>query len=231
MRDLMEEMARERGVSKTDLMRDVLARGLRMDGSRVIAEGVGDRPTLEHVGDPNPPRSQIPSGYFPPNGDPPPETDPADETDTDPDTSGAAPPGASGEEAPEIPEEVPPEAPDVARAPAVSSPGAGPLGLQYLQTVGPPVVVNTGGGSTFRTLFTFLAAVVGGLLLVLLVVGARYSVAAPDPGQYGSGAYLMDGWTGRVWYCESARRGLPRPVCVEFVRDSVQRAPAEAVAQ
>ena len=72
-----------------------------------------------------------------------------------------------------------------------------------------------------RTLFSFLGVLAAGLLLVLLVAGTRFSVVAPDPGQYGSGAYLMDGWTGRIWYCESARRGLPRPVCVEFVRDSV----------
>ena len=229
MRARLEELARDRGVSKADFMRQTLERGLRMHGSRVMVEGAPGQPTMEHVGDPDAPQSGIPSGYFPPDTDEVEQGDGAEAVAAagDPAVGDARqPPAAQPAVPPPEPEDdieaVVPAAP---AEPVLPMPGAGPLGLYPQYAPGPPVVVNTGGYSSLRAFLSFLGLLAAALLLVLLVAGTRYSVVAPDPGQYGSGAYLMDGWSGRVWYCESARRGLPRPVCLEFVRDSLSSAP------
>ena len=59
----------------------------------------------------------------------------------------------------------------------------------------------------------------GALLVLLALLGPRFEVAAPGgSGGVRAGAYVLDRWTGRLWYCDSAARGRPAPVCVEFER-------------
>ena len=151
LRARLEELAQDRGISKSDFMRQTLERGLRMHGSRVIVEGAPGQPSMEHVGDPDAPESAIPSGYFPPDVDNGEQADGSDAV-----ASGAEPSAGHGSGSPaEPPPEVPPEPEDeveaaptaTAPAPVLPTPGAGPLGLYPQQAPGPPVVVNTGGRS------------------------------------------------------------------------------------
>ena len=82
-------------------------------------------------------------------------------------------------------------------------------------------------GRVYRfALLAVLAAGVAALLVGLLP--QRYQLHAPDPGAYGAGAYLVDRWSGRVWFCDSAQRGLPVRVCAPFALGGLAPAPQAA---
>ena len=183
-----------------------------MDGTRVIFPGGPDRPDLEHVGDAPPDAGgappEIPSGYV---------------DDVEP-SAAPAPAGAdSGGAAPDTWPVV--GALEPAPGSAASSGGVGPPGLGV-----PPVPAQP--PSMFEQRYGLVLALV--LLLGLLGIAGslaapRYAVFAPDPGAYGAGAYLVDRWTGRLWFCDSANRDLPQRYSAPFRRAVVTVAPATAL--
>ena len=122
-------------------------------------------------------------------------------------------------------EGLPPDPPAETRGPAAEPAPARPdLPGGVLFQASPAVGPVSGKLYRFALVAVLLVGVVG---LVAGLVAQRYQLHAPDPGAYGAGAYLVDRWNGRVWFCDSAQRGLPVRVCAPFVLGRV--APPTAV--
>ena len=198
--DQIAKLAEDRGVPRSQLAREIMERGLHMDGSRFVLPGGEGRAVLEHVGAPPDASTEIPDGYV---GD-------------SPDAGGAeaAPSGeaatAARPAAPESPQQEEDE-PDPEPVPLAAS--VSPL-VAASALVGLPRACRTAG------VFLGLALLVGLLGLAVALLAPRYGLHAPAPGPYASGAYLVDRWTGRVWFCDSAARGLPARGCAPFLRGS-----------
>ena len=210
------ELAAERGVPRSQLARSIVERGLHMDGTRVLFPGGPDRPDLEYVGDAPPDAGgappEIPSAYVD-DVEPSAASAPAGG-----DAGGGAPGGAADTSAAEPVREPAPgsEAPSG----GVGSSGAAvPVVLAQ-----PPSMFEQRSG-----LVLALVLLVGLLGIAGSLAAPRYAVSAPDPGAYGAGAYLVDRWTGRLWFCDSANRGLPDRYCAPFRRVVVTVASAAAV--
>ena len=190
------KLADDRGVSRGQLAGEIMERGLHMDGSRFVLPGGEGREVLEHVGTAPPESPEIPRGYVGQS---------ADEGGEDEAPSAGPGSGSSGA-APAADREEEPEAGLLPSLPAVG-----------------PVVTATALAAlsrAFRSVGVYLglALLMGLLGVALALVAPRYGLHAPAPGPYASGAYLVDRWTGRVWFCDSAIRGLPARGCAPFLR-------------
>ena len=134
------------------------------------------------------------------------------------DAGGGAPGGTADTSAAEPLREPAPGS--AASSGGVDSPGLGvPLVLAQ-----PPSMFEQRNG-----LVLALVLLLGLLGIAGSLAAPRYAVSAPDPGAYGAGAYLVDRWTGRLWFCDSANRVLPDRYCAPFRRAVVTVAPATAV--
>ena len=208
--DGLTSAAHGEGTSRGLLVRRLLEAALSKPPAdpAVVLPGTDGRPTLVHDhglreapdGDP------IPAGYTaapaarPPVGKPAVSDDASDaDPPDDPGKGAASGNGAAAAEAAAVSEEPAPAAPVVP-------------GSVLFQAVPPPVQL---GGKLFRFALV-VVLLVAGLGVILGVAAQRYQLHAPDPGAYGAGAYLVDRWSGRVWFCDSAQRGLPARVCAPF---------------
>lgn len=227
LRDRVERLAEERGLTRSQAVEEVLDRGLRRVVT-VVASGTGSRPDLVHLGldddgdpavarvgiertDGRPPA--IPAGYT--DG---PASRGGRGRDGDADVRGRGRgvaasigsvlgldgrgPGAAG-----------------AGHPESSGPAAGPVATpEAVEAAAAPMGFLPHGRHVQSILWR--VGLLGAALLVLLaLLGPRFEVAAPGgSGGVRAGAYVLDRWTGRLWYCDSAARGRPAPVCVEFER-------------
>ena len=220
--DQLSSAAHGEGTSRGLLVRRLLEAGLRHPPEpeqAVVLPGGTGRPTLVHEGDLREAGDgvEIPDGYTaPPEATPRRRPAAAEDEHAPPaaaEAAGGRPAtgGAAGEAA------VPPDAPAAPVAPA--APGA--VLFQAL----PPAAPASGRVYRFA-LLAVLAAGVAALLVGLLP--QRYQLHAPDPGAYGAGAYLVDRWSGRVWFCDSAQRGLPVRVCAPFALGGLAPAPQAA---
>jgi len=104
-------------------------------------------------------------------------------------------------------------------ADAAVEPGAeaGPAGVDE-PPAAPRAAAPRGFSPLVRLAASFAAAllVLGVAALVLSAVEGRYRVHAPAPGATLAGAYVLDAWTGRVWFCDAALRGRDLPRCRRF---------------
>ena len=225
LRDRVERLADERGLTRSQAVEEALDRGLRRVVT-VVASGTGGRPDLVHVGlddDGDPALARvgleradggspaIPAGYtdgpMPRGGHG--RDDHADVRGRGPGSSasigsvlgldggsaaGAGHPGSGGSAAGPV---ATPEAVEAAAAPTGFLPH----------------------GRHVQSILWAVGLLCAALLVLLAVLGPRFEVAAPGgSGGVRPGAYVLDRWTGRLWYCDSAARGRPAPVCVEFER-------------
>ena len=212
--DRIIELAAERGQPRSEVARSIVERGLHMEGTRVLFPGGPGRPDLEHVGQPPPDAAgelpEIPSAYVagaePSTGSPPREAD-----------AGEGAVGLSAGAAEPVSEASPGSARS-AQPPDSSGPGVPLLFTQPRSMFEPR-----------HGLILALVLLVGFLGIAASLGAPRYAVAAPDPGAYGAGVYLVDRWTGRLWFCDSATRGLPERYCAPFRRSVLSVAPSTVV--
>ena len=214
LRDRVERLAEERGLTRSQAVEEVLDRGLRRVVT-VVASGTGGRPDLVHLGlddDGDPAVARV--GLERTDGRPP--AIPAGYTDGPASRGGRRRDGDA----------------DVrgrGRGVAASigsvlgldgrGPGAGPVATpEAVEAAAAPMGFLPHGRHVQSILWR--VGLLGAALLVLLaLLGPRFEVAAPGgSGGVRAGAYVLDRWTGRLWYCDSAARGRPAPVCVEFER-------------
>ena len=216
----LSSAAHGEGTSRGLLIRRLVEAGLRNPPEpeqAVVLPGSEGRPTMVHqgalreVGD----GEEIPAGYTAP----PPESPTggkaaADEEEPDPEAAeepgnGRAANGRAGNGRPRA------EPGPAAARPAVPASDPAPAVPGSVLFQAPPTALQPAGKLFRFALVTVL--LVGVLALVGGLVAQRYQLHAPDPGAYGAGVYLVDRWSGRVWFCDSAQRGLPARVCVPFV--------------
>ena len=207
--DGLTSAAHGEGTSRGLLVRRLLETALRKPPAdpAVVLPGTDGRPTLVHDeglreapdGDP------IPDGY---TGLP-----------------AARPAGGKPAVSPDPPDADPPDDPDKAGTPGAGEARSEPAAVSEEPASAPPVVPGSvlfqapppahAGGKVFRCALVAVL-LLAGLGLVLGAAAQRYQLHAPNPGAYGAGAYLVDRWSGRVWFCDSAQRGLPARVCAPF---------------
>ena len=207
--DGLTSAAHGEGTSRGLLVRRLLETALRKPPAdpAVVLPGTDGRPTLVHDeglrqapdGDP------IPEGY---TGLP-----------------AARPAGGKPAVSPDPPDADPPDDPDKAGTPGAGEARPEPAAVSEEPASAPPVVPDSvlfqappaahAGGKLFRCALVAVL-LLAGLGLVLGAAAQRYQLHAPNPGAYGAGAYLVDRWSGRVWFCDSAQRGLPARVCAPF---------------
>ncbi len=227
LRDRVERLAEERGLTRSEAVAEVLDRGLRRVVT-VVASGTGGRPDLVHLGlddDGDPAVARV--GLERTDGRPPVIPDgysdgPAARggrgRDGDADVRGRGPGfaasigsvlgldggggGAAG-----------------AGHPGSSGSAAGPVATPEAVEAAPVPTRFLPQGRHVHSMLWGVGLAGAALLVLLAVLGPRFEVAVPGgSGGVRAGAYVLDRWTGRLWYCDSAPRGRPAPVCVEFER-------------
>ena len=226
LRDRVERLAEERGLTRSQAVEEVLDRGLRRVVT-VVASGTGGRPDLVHLGlddDGDPAVARV--GLERTDGRPP--------VIPDGYTDGAASRAGRGRgDDADVRGRGPGSAASIGSVLGLDGGGGGAAGAgrpgssglaagsvatpEAVEAAAAPMRFLPQGRHVHWILWGL--GLVGAALLVLALLGPRFEVAAPGgSGGARAGAYVLDRWTGRLWYCDSAARGRPAPVCVEFER-------------
>ena len=239
VRERLDEVARERGVSRPDFVRAALERALAAERPAAVA-GDGNTELLLN-GAVRPPDGppEIPAPYVARSPLPaPPATDeeaPADVAAADSPASAPASILGLSAEGPSAPVNGTPAA---ASAPAAAPEPVGedvlpesesdsPLPAALPDPASVPAPRSSAGPDTRvesslllsrAGVFALLSlATVAFVALALFAFTSRYQVHAPSFGVSLAGAYdVLDRWTGDVWFCDAARRGRDTPRCVRF---------------
>ena len=206
VRDRIDEAARARGVSRPEFVRDALESALVAPAADPVA---GDGQHSLHLNGSGPESDAsvaIPEAYVARSPLP---AAPAD--------------AAAGGSASESPPDPPPELASDPSAPpeplaAAADPEPEPAPARPPAYV-PPELTSAGRPRSSAFLIVFLAVlafVLAGGALAFWGHYERFAVHAPAPGSSLAGAYVLDRWTGHLWFCDAAQRGRDAPRCVRF---------------
>ena len=206
VRDRIDEAARQRGVSRPEFVRDALESALVASPKAPVA---GDGQHSLHLNGSDPASDApvaIPETYVARSPLP---TAPAD--------------AVAGVSPSEVPPDPAPEASSDSSAPSEPLSTAAALPAEpVLPAPAAPAPAELGSHHAQRSTARFVAVVV--VLAFGLAGGAlafwahyeRFAVHAPAPGSSLAGAYVLDRWTGHLWFCDAAQRGRDTPRCVRF---------------